>query len=64
MCSSDLSLDKDGDNPQTLFGRVIFGMDVVDKIANVPVGSNDRPKELILVWTAVVLRPKMESPDL
>ena len=61
---SEPSLDRDGNNPQTLFGQVVFGLDVVDKIANVPVGSNDRPKELVVVWAAVVLTSKMESSDL
>ena len=33
----------------TVFGQVINGMDTVDKIANSPVGANDKPKDDIVI---------------
>lgn len=30
-------------NAYTIFGKVVAGQDVVDKIANVPTGANDKP---------------------
>jgi peptidyl-prolyl cis-trans isomerase B (cyclophilin B) len=32
-----------------VFGQVIEGMDVVDKIANVKRGSNDKPAEDVVI---------------
>jgi len=49
------------DYPCTIFGRVAFGMEVADKIAQVPIGSKERPKVPVEVWKAVVLHPKMEE---
>ncbi|HEY6914149.1 MAG TPA: peptidylprolyl isomerase [Paludibacter sp.] len=44
------------DGEYTVFGEVVEGMDVVDKISQVPVGKNDRPVEDIKVLKATVIR--------
>ncbi len=45
------------DGTYTVFGRVVEGMDVVEKIAAVPV-DNERPKERIDVYSMKVERKK------
>ena len=42
------------DGQYTVFGEVVEGMDVVDKIAAMPVGPNNRPKTDIHVWMRIV----------
>lgn len=42
------------DGKHAIFGRVTEGMEVVEKIAEVPRGANDRPKSPVTIQTAVV----------
>ena len=40
----------------TIFGEVIEGQDVVDKIANVPRGRQDKPVKDVVVQTVTIER--------
>ncbi len=44
------------DGQYTVFGEVIEGMDVVDKIANVERDENDRPKQDVRILTMEVIK--------
>ena len=43
------------DSKHPTFGEVVEGMDVVDEIAKVQVGANDRPVEDVVIIKASVL---------
>lgn len=50
------------DGQYTIFGETIAGLDVVDKIAEVKIGQNDRPVEAIkIISTRHVNAPKAEK---
>ncbi|AGK55456.1 peptidylprolyl isomerase [Bacillus sp. 1NLA3E] len=40
----------------TIFGQVIEGMDVVDKIANVETGADDKPKDAVIIKNITVIK--------
>ena len=44
------------DGQYTVFGEVVSGMDIVDKIQNVKTGANDRPVEDVKIIKATVLK--------
>ncbi len=44
------------DGRHTVFGKVVEGMDVLDKIANVPTGPGDRPAQPITIEKVTIKR--------
>jgi len=40
----------------TVFGQVVEGMDIVDKIANTPVGAQDKPNEDVTIKKITVIK--------
>ncbi|MBI4369538.1 MAG: peptidylprolyl isomerase [Elusimicrobia bacterium] len=49
-------------NRHTIFGQVVQGQDVVNKIANVPRGDNDRPMEPVVIKKVTIERVAPAKP--
>ena len=48
-------------NKHSVFGEVVEGMDVVDSIANVPVGAGNKPVEPVIMNTIEIIRNGKEA---
>ena len=54
------------DNQYTVFGKVIEGLETVDKIANAPTGANDRPRDPTSIKSITIEEkdaPKEKAPQ-
>lgn len=49
------------DQEYTVFGEVIYGLDVIDKIATVPTRRGDRPAEDIIMTMEIIDKTKAEE---
>ena len=43
------------DGEHTVFGNVVEGMDIVDRIASVPTDANDRPTNTVIIESAYII---------
>ena len=51
------------DNKHSVFGKVVGGMDVIDLIANVEKGEQDRPTEILVMETVIIYRKGSSAKD-
>lgn len=51
------------DGAYAAFGMVTSGMDVVDRIANVPVGAGSRPLEEVVIKSVTITGPELPEPE-
>jgi peptidyl-prolyl cis-trans isomerase A (cyclophilin A) len=49
-------------NHHTIFGQVVEGQDVVDKIVNVPKDSNDKPRTAVVIKSIRIQRYPLAAP--
>ena len=51
------------DGSYAAFGRVIEGIEVVDEIASVKTGANDRPVTPVVIKSITISGPELPEPD-